>query len=333
MLVGWVALVAALSTLSYAGNFLVDDTGNVTLSQVSSTSSGVSLDTSDASVDVAAGTAAGSQTLAYRICERASPSNCDAATVAIVVAESGAGSDVSVPPDDAATGVGTIVAVDDSGAAPSTGGSAVANVLVNDRLGDGTAYVGQRGDILYLWSSAIAGTVQYLVVIAIVLAIGHSLAPEVLGLRRPTSWWYALRVAAAGLGAIFLLGLVLNLFLKAGDEQGLVPDGWDGSRAAPFAANFVVVVLLAPIVEELTFRGLGVAVVRDAVGATPAILITGLAFGLAHGLVVALPVLAAFGVILAIVRVKTESLYPAILLHAVFNGLALIVAVTAGDSL
>ena len=91
-------------------------------------------------------------------------------------------------------------------------------------------------------------------------------------------------------------------------------------------------VLFAPIVEELTFRGLGLAVVGDAVGVMPAILITGLAFGLAHGLVIALPILAAFGVILAVVRVKTNSLYPAILLHATFNGLALIVAVATGGT-
>ena len=89
---------------------------------------------------------------------------------------------------------------------------------------------------------------------------------------------------------------------------------------------------MAPVVEELTFRGLGLAVVGDAVGVVPAIFITGLAFGLAHGLVIALPVLAAFGVILAVVRVKTDSLYPAIFLHATFNGLALIAAVTTGGT-
>ena len=56
--------------------------------------------------------------------------------------------------------------------------------------------------------------------------------------------------------------------------------------------------------------------------------VTALAFGLAHGLVVALPVLTIFGAILAWLRLKTESLYPPIILHALFNGAALIAAVT-----
>jgi membrane protease YdiL (CAAX protease family) len=190
----------------------------------------------------------------------------------------------------------------------------------------------KRDDLLYLWSAAIGGLVQYAMVAAVLFAIARPLAPSVLGLTRPASWPHALGIAFAGLVTVFVIGYVLGLFLKAGEEQGLVPDGWDGSRAAPFAANFVVVTFVAPVVEELTFRGLGFAVVRDAAGVLPAILITGVAFGLAHGLIVALPILACFGVILAMVRARTDSLYPSIILHATFNGLALIAAVTVGSS-
>ena len=82
-----------------------------------------------------------------------------------------------------------------------------------------------------------------------------------------------------------------NLVLEAGEEQGLVPEEWDPDRAAQFVANFVVVAAVAPIVEELTYRGLGLAVTRDRWGMWPAIAITSVAFGLAHGLLVALPVL------------------------------------------
>jgi membrane protease YdiL (CAAX protease family) len=37
-----------------------------------------------------------------------------------------------------------------------------------------------------------------------------------------------------------------------------------------------------------------------------------------------------FGLVLAVVRQRTESLYPPIILHALFNGMALLVAVTLG---
>jgi hypothetical protein len=60
-------------------------TANVVLSAVSTTNDGVTLDATDGSVDVAAGTPGGTYTLAYRICEPASPTNCDQATVTVTV--------------------------------------------------------------------------------------------------------------------------------------------------------------------------------------------------------------------------------------------------------
>ncbi len=183
-------------------------------------------------------------------------------------------------------------------------------------------------DLLYRWSSAIGGLVQYAIILAIVLAIARGLAPATLGLVRPRSWRQAAARVATALVAIWVVGAILNIWLQAGEEQGLVPSGWDASRAAPFIANFVVVAGVAPFVEELTYRGLGFAAVRDAFGPGAAIVVTALAFGLAHGLFVALPVLTIFGLILAWVRHATGSIYPTIALHALFNGIALIAAVT-----
>ena len=90
---------------------------SVAISQLSSTDPGVSLDAGDGSVNVAAGTAAGTYTLTYRICDITNASGCDDATVTVVVNPY------------------VVSAANDSGwASPSTGGTAVANVLANDRL-------------------------------------------------------------------------------------------------------------------------------------------------------------------------------------------------------
>lgn len=183
-------------------------------------------------------------------------------------------------------------------------------------------------DVLYRWSTAIGGLIEYTIILVVVLALARGLAPGVLGLVRPASWRSAVGKMLLALVAIWVIGAALDTFLKAGEEQGLVPPDWESDRAVPFAANFVVVALIAPVVEELMFRGLGFAAVRDMFGATAAIVVTALAFGLAHGLVVGLPVLTIFGAILAWLRLKTASLYPPIALHAVFNGAALIAAVT-----
>lgn len=183
---------------------------------------------------------------------------------------------------------------------------------------------------LYEWGTAVSALIMYAFIAAIMWAIARHLEPRVLGLVQPSSWPRALGYAGGGLVAIFVVLVLLNPFLDAGEDQGLVPDHWDSSRAAPFIANFVVVAIVAPVVEELTYRGVGFAVFRDMLGVTPAIIAVGLAFGLAHGLLIALPVLSIFGMILAYVRDRTESIYPAMLLHATFNSISLIAGVALG---
>ena len=60
-------------------------------------------------------------------------------------------------------------------------------------------------------------------------------------------------------------------------------------------------------------------------GGLGAIAITALAFGLGHGLLVALPVLVPFGIALGWVRLNADSVWPGVLAHGFYNGSALLV--------
>lgn len=81
------------------------------------------------------------------------------------------------------------------------------------------------------------------------------------------------------------------------------------------------------MIEELTFRGLGYSLLRP-LGALTAILWVGIAFGLAHGLLEGLPILIVFGSGLAWLRERSDSVYPGMAVHATFNAIALIAAVS-----
>jgi len=189
-------------------------------------------------------------------------------------------------------------------------------------------------DIAYQWVSSVGIVFQYGLMLGILLLIAWGLPKrEVLALRRPASWKRAAGFTALTLVAIYAAAAaytgLLSLFgdYDASEEQGLVPDEWNPDRAAPFVAFFLGVTLLAPAVEELTYRGMGIWLVRP-YGTVLAIVSTGLLFGLAHGLIIGLPVLAFFGIVVGWLRVRTHSIYPPIALHATFNGIALVVAVS-----
>jgi uncharacterized protein len=183
-------------------------------------------------------------------------------------------------------------------------------------------------NVLYTWGAAVLGLVQIAIIVGIVLWIARGRPrDEYLGLRRPSSWKLAGGLAVLVLIGVFVLSGILSPLLQPGQEQGLVPKAWQPAHAAAFVANFVVVAVLAPIAEEITFRGLGYRLLEP-FGKWTAVLLVGLAFGLAHGLVEALPILAAFGAGLAYIRMRTGSVYPGMIVHATFNSLVLIVAVT-----
>jgi membrane protease YdiL (CAAX protease family) len=184
-------------------------------------------------------------------------------------------------------------------------------------------------DVAFRWESSIAAAIQYGILLGIVLALTWGLdRRSFLALRPPRSWWRAAGISGLVILVVFVVAGVVAQFGNADEEQGLIPESFDSSRAAQFAAYAAVVVLVAPIVEELMFRGVGYGLLEP-FGRTQAILVTGIAFALVHGLVIGFAVIATFAIGLAFLRARTASIYPCILLHASFNAFGLAVGIAS----
>lgn len=179
---------------------------------------------------------------------------------------------------------------------------------------------------VYSYSAFGSGVFFYAFILAIVLGIAYERG-DLLALRLPRR--NAAGLALGVLVAVYVCEVLVTLLpiRDPGSEQGLTPTHWEPAHAGAFAANVVLFVGIAPFVEELTFRGAGQSLLGF-LGRVPSIVLVGIAFGLAHGLVEALLVLVPFGIALAWLRDRTGTVLPGMLVHAVFNGaaLALIVA-------
>jgi membrane protease YdiL (CAAX protease family) len=186
-------------------------------------------------------------------------------------------------------------------------------------------------EAFYRWATVVGAGFQFGIMLGLTLLIVRGDARRLLALRRPRSWRQAAGIMVAVFVGVFVLSAVVGaLGLRPGEEQGLTPEGWDSSRAVPFAANFVVAAAFVPVVEEFLFRGAGFSLLAR-YGRGAAIVGTGILFGVGHGLLEALPILIAFGLGLAWLRDRSNSVYPCILLHGLFNAISLIAAVTLGD--
>jgi membrane protease YdiL (CAAX protease family) len=164
-------------------------------------------------------------------------------------------------------------------------------------------------------------------VIAAVLFAGLAGRPRPadFGLR-PTHLWRALGWMAAAFVAFYLFTSVWVAIVGGNPNDEKLPKelGADESTVALLAVAFLVSVV-APVAEEFFFRGFFYGALRNWRGMWPAAIITGLVFGGIHaGSADAefLPPLAFFGFALCLLRERTGSLYPCIVLHCANNSLA-----------
>ena len=187
-----------------------------------------------------------------------------------------------------------------------------------------------------------AGTLIPLVPTILISALGSVAAVAVsLALGRP---WRELGfrpatdsslLQAFGLAIVFLAFSMLwvNGLEAAGVEIGeqqivtLLREQW-GSAGMILA--IVYGVGLAPMLEEIVFRGFALPPLVRVLGPAPAIAIDALAFGLLHlDDPVAVPPLALLGATLARLRWRTQSLWPSFVLHFTNNLIAFLILLVA----
>jgi membrane protease YdiL (CAAX protease family) len=196
--------------------------------------------------------------------------------------------------------------------------------------GGGAGSKGVSHQEVYSYATFAGGTIIYAVWLGIVLLIVVDRL-DLLALRRPRRWGRTLGLSASVVVAIILWEQAVSalpLPESPGQEQGITDVPWEPQHAGAFAANLFLFAVIAPFVEELTFRGAGQSLLRF-LGRWPSIVLVGVAFGLAHGLLEALLVLVPFGIGLAWLRDRTDSVVPGMCVHALFNAAALLLIVVS----
>jgi uncharacterized protein len=180
---------------------------------------------------------------------------------------------------------------------------------------------------LFLWSTFANELITFAFIAFLVwlvtLGLDHR---EAFALRRPASWRGAFGAMGVAVIVVAVVNGIVTPFLNPGREQGIT-SGWEHHHTAAFVGNFLVFTFVGPVVEELTFRGIGFRLLAR-FGRIVAVVLVGLLFGVWHGLVEALPVLVTFGWLLAWIRERTHSVYPCCALHAFFNGIQIIISVS-----
>jgi membrane protease YdiL (CAAX protease family) len=148
---------------------------------------------------------------------------------------------------------------------------------------------------------------------------------------RATRFWPALGWAALGFVVFFVFSVFYSAALGLDEEQTTLDDlGADESTLALVAGGLLVIVI-APIVEEFFFRGFLYRAFRTSLPVWLAAPIGGVVFGVIHfpSGIEAVPSLTVLGIVFCLVYERTGSLYPVIALHAFNNMLAYLIGTEA----
>ncbi len=129
---------------------------------------------------------------------------------------------------------------------------------------------------------------------------------------------------------VLLTSFLFTKFIPTFDVEQQQSIGFQFATGGELVYVFIALVILPPLIEELLFRGFLYTQLAKAWSAVPAAIITSALFAAAHlsgseaGGLLWVAALDTFILSLALVyvRYKTDSLWPAIILHALKNGIA-----------
>jgi membrane protease YdiL (CAAX protease family) len=156
-------------------------------------------------------------------------------------------------------------------------------------------------------------------------------ARRALGLVAPRSWPRAIGLALGTVLAALVASALLEPIFHGAEAQDVVPEDGRPPGLLPILGvvlAYGAVAVAGPLVEELIFRGLLTAGLRRRFGAARTALLTALVFAVAHFIPRVMPAVFLLGLALAFVYERIGSSVPGVLIHCLYNGIALTAAVT-----
>lgn len=135
------------------------------------------------------------------------------------------------------------------------------------------------------------------------------------------------KIPVKGILAVLLMGITFNIVISTLLATIPFPDAWMETYQQNSSVltggneviSFLATVFMAPVLEEIVFRGLIYDRLKKGMPAVVAAIISSFAFGLMHGTIIWMMYAFVLGVVLVIVFERFHSLLANMLLHFGFN--------------
>lgn len=166
----------------------------------------------------------------------------------------------------------------------------------------------------------------------LVIVFRRGLSLQSLGLVRTNRRWLlrGFLMAIAAIPAVALVNIIISNFRGAPLENPQIEMLDPGTLSAgPVLLTLFAAGLIAPLVEEIVFRGFFYGWLRTRFGQPLSMTVSAGLFSLLHGIALLIPALFVVGLMLAWIYEKSGSLWPVIVMHSAFNTIMLGLLYTA----
>jgi membrane protease YdiL (CAAX protease family) len=187
----------------------------------------------------------------------------------------------------------------------------------------------QTGEALYSIRFGVVILASYAVLVGatFVVAARYGDPREVLAIR-PTPARRTVLIVIGTFAAALVATRALEPIFHGVRAQGIDPLPFPGGAAATTGVvlAFLGVAVAGPVAEELYFRGLLQGALAPS-GQLVAVGVTAVLFAAVHFVPAAIPVLAVYGLLLGLIRSRTDSVVPGAIAHALNNAVAIAAAI------
>ena len=208
----------------------------------------------------------------------------------------------------------------------------LAGIFVEPDLEGEVAPEGELAFTIFLW---VLNTLVVLAAIYYIALRKYGLTWADLGIGQFDSV-YLRRGAFAGLLSLPVVIVVTKIYesfigqpLENPQIDALMPLGMSW---ASLTILLILGSIVVPFAEEIAFRGLFYRWLKPRLGVPGSVVVSALVFALLHGIPQIIPAITALGIVLAIAAEVSDSIWPSIIAHGIFNAFMTITLYSAFQS-
>jgi membrane protease YdiL (CAAX protease family) len=184
--------------------------------------------------------------------------------------------------------------------------------------------LGKQAMAVMVVSSMALQAVGMVAVVYLIAVRWRGVPWSALGATMPPRRWWFRAIAMAVLALFLVAGVNVVVALLLGE----LPLNPQISMIAPAGFSWfgllsvlIMAAVVAPIAEELVFRGVIYRWMRIRWGFPIGVTLSALCFSTLHGIPWLIPALTAVGMLLALIYERSGSLWPAVVTHGLFNAI------------